>query len=494
MKIENFIALRYIKENRKNKDISSASIAVIIVIAFSIIFFISALSIMNGYIYNLMKIKFEVDSFHLDYLAFINLEDSKYLLERIKNNKLINDEILVAGLYREAKVLLTANGKTRGIARFRSFPEDIFDKDKEFNKCIKLLDGKKKLDNNEIMISRKTADDLGVKIGDHLYLTAMIVQNSPEITLQRLKISGIFTTGYVELDEQLSIIGNTTGNKIFKQEIGYNIFIKLKNYKNADIIRKLYKLPEKIEERIINEYIYKKIKDKKLINIIQEAYSKDNNDDLYSLNKNLSTKKLLKIYDILNHIRYISSFDGMYTWEEKNYNELIALKFEKNVIAFIVILVILVASLNILTTIFITVHEKRETIGILKAVGYSPRNIFMIFLLNGFYLGFIGTLIGIISGMMIMNWLNEILLFFSKFINSIIVFFYHIESIFINVDLPAKFEIFPKDFYLDRIYTNISAFEIVLIIGITLFFSILSSIIPALKAGRAKPFEVMKNG
>jgi lipoprotein-releasing system permease protein len=428
MKFENFIALRYLKENRKNRNISTSSIIVITVIAAAIIFFISSVSIMNGYIYGIMKLSFEVKTFHIDYPIYRSYERSMMLLSKIRVNK----EIKYAGLYREIKALLTANSRNSGLFYFRSVPEDMFDKDKGFDECIKLVRGRKSLGLNEIMLSRRTCEKLKVDAGDTVYLLAMVTKDTPELTLKRLKISGIFTTGYVELDEQLSYVGNGTADRIFaNKNVGYNIFIKLNDFKKASEVVEYY------SDQGIN---------------------------------------------------------GMLSWQETNYNELTALKFERNVIALIVILVVLVASLNILTTIYITVYEKNQDIGILKAVGSSPANINIIFLLNGIYLGFIGMIIGIVSGLLITHWLNEILVGISHLINFFITLIYKASSVFITTDVPGKIEIFSKDFYLDRIYTEISFGEIVLISSLTLLFSILAALTPAIKAGNIKPIEVIKNG
>jgi lipoprotein-releasing system permease protein len=72
----------------------------------------------------------------------------------------------------------------------------------------------------------------------------------------------------------------------------------------------------------------------------------------------------------------------MISWERQNEYEIKALKFEKNVIVFIILLVVLVASLNILTTINITIHEKMKEIGILKALGFSDSKIINISTFN----------------------------------------------------------------------------------------------------------------
>ena len=67
MRIENYFALKFIINAKRNKEISGASLSVVIVIAISVIFFISAISIMNGYILGIMKIYYEVKTFHIDY-------------------------------------------------------------------------------------------------------------------------------------------------------------------------------------------------------------------------------------------------------------------------------------------------------------------------------------------------------------------------------------------------------------------------------------------
>ncbi len=428
MRIENYITFRFIKESRKNKNISRTSIIVIAVITTSIIFFISAVSIMNGFIYGFMKIAFEVKSFHIDFRpSEYSYEDAIYARSVIEQN----ENIKYADLYREAKVLLNANGQKSGVGYFRAVPEDVFEKDQGLNQGIRLLEGKKSLELNEIFISKKTSEKLRVKVGDYIYLTGMLVKDNPEITLKRLKVSGIFTTGYQELDEQLVYVGEKTGDKIFNNNSEYYIFIKLNDYKDANVTALSFEF---------------------------------------------------------------SGLVGMYTWEELNYNDLVNLKFLKNIIALIVILVIIVAALNILTTINITVFEKKTDIGVLMAVGYSPKNINIIFLLNGIYLGFVGIISGVLTGLLVMKWLNEILNLFSVIINQIQYIIYIITKIFIDISAPEKFEIFSKDFYLDKIYTDISFSEIIIIAGLTLLFSIVASVSPAIKAGKIKPIEVLRNG
>jgi lipoprotein-releasing system permease protein len=426
MRLENSIALRFIVESRKNKNISTPALIVIIVITVGIVFFISAVSIMNGYIYGMMKLAFEVKSFHVDYPVGYSSDSAETELSKI----LKDDRVLCAGIYRETKTLLSANGKNTGLLFFRSVPENIFGYDRGFDEVIRLTDGKKSLSPGEIMISDKTAKKIRVKAGDYVFLTMIRDESEGRIILRRLQVSGIFTTGFMELDETLGYVGDRTGEKLFGSDLRYNIFIKLKDYKKS----------------------------------AEFAMSYDE-----------------------------GGLSGMTTWQESNYNDLTALKFEKNIIAFIVILVVFVAILNLLTTIYITILEKKPDIGILKAVGYSPDRIILVFLLYGIYISLIGILTGVALGLLVMNYLNEIISFAGFAINSFNSLVYGIQSLFMVTEMPAKIELFSKDFYLDRIYAEISFPEVLLISFLTLFFSVIASLVPSFKAGVIKPDEVMKN-
>jgi len=428
MKIENFIVLRYLKNLRKSKEISDSALVVIIAIVISVIFFISSLSIMNGYILGRMKIQFEVVSFHIIYTNIATIDNVNYILENIKNNK----DVRFSSIFRESKVLLSANQINTGLFYFRTVEENVFEEDTGLSEVVRLIEGKKSIHNNEILISKKTKEKLRVNVGDYIYLTSIKEDADAKFLIKRVKVSGIFTTGFTELDEQLAYVNNKTGDDLFKDTLKYNVYVKLKDYRKTE------------------DFLSK------------------------------------------NSFSYISY---PYTWIDYNYNEFTALKFEKGVIGLIVMLVVFVAALNILTVINITILEKRNDIGILKAIGYSPENIVVIFLLNGIYLGFGGLIFGVIFGLVIMRHLNEIMIVFSEIINFILLFSTRIISIFVrDIPVPSRIEIFSKDFYLDKIYTDIYFSEIVIICFLTLIFSILSSIIPSVKAGSIKPNEVIKNG
>ncbi len=153
------------------------------------------------------------------------------------------------------------------------------------------------------------------------------------------------------------------------------------------------------------------------------------------------------------------------TWMEANQSFFAALKLEKITMFIILCLIILVAAFNIVSTLIVMVVQKTKDIGILKAVGMSRERIRKIFTYEGLTIGFIGTGLGIALG-----WILCFLLKRYQFIK-----------------LPADI------YYLDRLPVSLSLWpDVTLIIIAALVITVLSTIYPALRAGRLKPVDALR--
>lgn len=108
------------------------------------------------------------------------------------------------------------------------------------------------------------------------------------------------------------------------------------------------------------------------------------------------------IHDRFEHTYWVQ------TWIDMNRNFFAALKVEKHVMAILLFLIILVAAFNIVSTLIMVVMEKTKDIGVLKALGVTKPAIKRIFILEGMLVGFFGTVCGVISGLSIAAWLNPI--------------------------------------------------------------------------------------
>ena len=153
------------------------------------------------------------------------------------------------------------------------------------------------------------------------------------------------------------------------------------------------------------------------------------------------------------------------TWMELNANFFAALKLERVTMFIILCLIILVASFNIISTLIVMVVQKTKDIGILKAIGMSRRRIRRIFTYEGLAIGLIGTSLGLAIG-----WLLCFLLKRYQFIK-----------------LPADI------YYLDHLPVALSLWpDLVLIVIAAVVITVLSTIYPALRAGRLNPVEALR--
>ena len=85
-------------------------------------------------------------------------------------------------------------------------------------------------------------------------------------------------------------------------------------------------------------------------------------------------------------------------WMEMNRNLFSALRLEKIAMFIILVLIVLVAAFNIISTLIMVVMEKNKDIAILKSMGASPKGILKIFMIEGLVIGVVGTTLGAIFG------------------------------------------------------------------------------------------------
>lgn len=159
-------------------------------------------------------------------------------------------------------------------------------------------------------------------------------------------------------------------------------------------------------------------------------------------------------------------------WMRMNKNLFSALQLEKVVMFVILILIILVAAFNIVSTLFMVVMEKTKEIAILMSMGASRKSIIKIFSFQGLIIGLVGTVVGCVGGFTAVPYLNEIVGF--------------IESIF---GITA----FPSDiYYLDKLPSEIQYRDSFLIVIFSILICFIASLYPAWRASRLNPVEGLR--
>jgi lipoprotein-releasing system permease protein len=159
-------------------------------------------------------------------------------------------------------------------------------------------------------------------------------------------------------------------------------------------------------------------------------------------------------------------------WMEMNRNLFSALKVEKVTMFIILVLIILVAAFNIISTLFMVVMDKAKDIAILKSMGATRRSIMRIFSMQGLIIGVCGTVLGCIGGFTMVPNLNNIVAL--------------VEKIF-------GIKVFPPDvYYLDALPSQIQWFDSFMIVIFSIVICFLASLYPAWRASRQDPVDGLR--
>lgn len=151
------------------------------------------------------------------------------------------------------------------------------------------------------------------------------------------------------------------------------------------------------------------------------------------------------------------------TWGSQNKNLLSALALEKTVMIIVFSLIVVIAGFVVWVIMNMLVREKIKDIGIMRAMGFTKKNIMKIFLIEGMLLGVIGIFIGVILSLGILWYIKN----------------YSIAGI-------------TSIYYLSKVPIEISAKEILIIVFINFIVIFLSSIFPAYRAGKMETMEALR--
>ena len=273
---------------------------------------------------------------------------------------------------------------------------------------------------NDIVIGYVLANKFGLSVGDEIKIAIPKTDNTIFGNIPRFKtltVSGILNLGMYEYDS----------NFVFS---------------NISIARKLLVLEDQN------------------FNLIEIFTQSPNNIEI--------------IQDKVNR-RIIANNFRLYTssWKENNSTLINALNVEKNVMFLILTLIILVASMNIISGLIIFVKEKNKDIGILKTIGLSNKSLIKIFLSIGLIIGLIGTIFGGLVGVI-----------FSLNIKSIQFF---IENI-LHTDLFSK-----EIYYLSNLPSRVDNLEVFYVLIISIIICLIATTIPAYRSMKVDPIKSLKN-
>lgn len=159
-------------------------------------------------------------------------------------------------------------------------------------------------------------------------------------------------------------------------------------------------------------------------------------------------------------------------WTQRNATFFNALQVERNVMFIILTLIVLVASLNIISGLIMLVKDKGRDIAILRTMGATQGAVMRVFLITGAAIGVVGTLVGFLVGLIIC--LN-------------------VESIRQFLSWLTSTELFsPELYFLSRLPARVDAGETTAVLVMALTLSLLATLYPAWRAARLDPVEALR--
>lgn len=189
--------------------------------------------------------------------------------------------------------------------------------------------------------------------------------------------------------------------------------------------------------------------------------------------KNNISNKVIDVY--LNNKNFdYRDLDGLNysTWEDQNQTLAQALSTEKNVMFVILFFIIVISSFTIISNQIFFIKEKYKDIILLKALGIKQSKICFIFFLNSFFISFFSIVIGTCLGLLLSTNIDSVENFLSYLLN---------------------FELWNNEIrYLTSMPYSIKLNDIVFIVSISLFSSLVASYIPILRIFRIKPNLILR--
>ncbi len=402
----------------------------IICIGLSIVPMVVVISTTNGMINGMTQRIIGLSSSHIQAYVASNIEEtsSQKTFEEYADG-LFSEIDEIKKVYPELDIAALALGKNiRSGIEIRAVEKDIFTKNQSFATLFSTVDGDLSLfktDQKVAVIGQKMAEELELKAGDSFrVITTRSVNKKIIPRLTTFTVAAIVTSGYQELDQFWVFVPlETAFSKLSLESANYNIMIETDNAFSPDLVR-----------------IQRKCR------------------------------------------QYFGKYANVYRWDEIHSAEFENFSSTKVMLVFVMMMIILVASVNISSAIVMLVMERQKEIAILKSLGAKPRGITLSFLLAGLSCGVGGIVFGLPLGIII-----------SIFSNQIVKALEHILNFFTKLFNASEIVLLDPAYYLTEIPVEIPMGQIILILAGVLILSLLVSYIPAKKAGKEKPLTLLRN-
>jgi lipoprotein-releasing system permease protein len=411
-KLEFLIAWRYLRSKRKEGFISITAVFSFVGIMIGVATLIIVMSVMNGFRHDLVERILGINAHLTVYASGDAISDYDQIVAKIKEKPAITYVNPII----EAQAMISSKSKSAGgLIKGLRF-QDLQNK-KLISNNITAGDFNAIEDKNSVLVGAQLAHNLGLKVGGGVKIISAKTNDSIIGSIPRVKtyvVGGIFESGMYEYDATTIFMNFTMAQTHFG----------LKDKASA-----------------------------------VEVFANDPSD-LYE------TKA--QVFEIMQDYRNLFYID----WQQSNASFIEALKIESVVMFLILTLIILVAAFNIISSMIMLVKDKNKNIALLRTLGMEKAGIMRIFLICGSSIGFVGTFLGLLIGVL-----------FSANIDSIKAFVEGISGV-------TLFN--PAVYFLSNLPSKIMLSDVLMITIMSLAISFLATIYPAYKASKANPAEILR--
>ncbi|VAW97033.1 Lipoprotein releasing system transmembrane protein LolC/LolE [hydrothermal vent metagenome] len=406
-----FVGLRYTRSKRRNGYVSLFSFVSIITLCLGVMLLIVILSVMNGFEKEVRERILNMIS-HITVSGFDGkIQDWQSVVKKVKENP----EVVGTAPFIRAEGMLIYKRQVQG-SLYRGIDPKL---EKTVSKVHSsmvagsiddLVPGK-----FGIILGQDLAFKLGVDIGQKVTMVTPTANVTPAGVMPRLKrftVVGIFKVGFYQYDSAVGLIHIDDAARVFRKKDGVSgVQVQVKN----------------------------------LLNVA-------------------ATKKILK-----------NQFEHQYwvkDWSYYHANWFSAVQMEKRMMFVILFIIIVVVSVNIISSMITVVNDKRSDIAIMRTFGAKTSTIMRIFLVQGSVIGVVGTAMGVLLGVLLSLNLDNLYTQLVNFTGKQVID----PSVYLISDLPTDVQL-----------------EQVLVIGIsTLVMSIIATIIPAITASHINPADALR--
>jgi len=411
MRYELTVGLRYTRARRRNRFIGINSLVSIIGICIGVWALIVVLSVMNGFQQEVRTRILGVAS-HVQISGINNrLPDWQEVMRAASQHA----HVVAAAPYVQAQAMLAAGQAVRGALIRGILPEEEervanFARYMKLGKLTDLQPG-----GFGIILGSDLARALAVLPGDKVVLVAPQGLVTPAGVIPRLKqftVVGIFEAGIIDADAGLALV----------------------HMRDAQTLYQLGSDATGVRLKLDDIFLARQVSAELLADLPRDVFAVD--------------------------------------WTRTHANFFRAVEIEKHVMFVILTLIILVAAINIISTLVVAVKDKQADIAILRTLGASPASVLQIFVVQGLLIGLVGTLIGVVAG---------------------IVTALNIDVIVPAIENAFHIKFLSKDVYMiPELPSDLQSGDVVAVALMGLGLSLIATIYPSWSASRVNPAEALR--